>query len=152
MVVDTQLIQQESKAARNIQKVFDAKRETFQKEIGLREEQLRAAEQELTRQRSSMSQESFAQRRREFEQQVIDGQRDIQARSRSFEQALSNSMRTVQTKIMQIIAEAALERGANIVVSRNQLLLFDRGLDVTQAILERLNEQLPEVTVAMPSE
>jgi Skp family chaperone for outer membrane proteins len=65
------------------------------------------------------------------------------------EQALSDAMRVVQTNVMQIVAEVALERGANIVLAKHQVLIFDRTLDVTQTVLERLNRRLPDVPVNM---
>ena len=63
------------------------------------------------------------------------------------EQALSDAMRVVQTNVMQIVAEVALERGANIVLAKHQVLIFDRTLDVTQTVLDRLNRRLPDVPV-----
>jgi outer membrane protein len=147
MVVDIQWVQQESAAARGIQQALERRRETFQREIASQEDRLRTAEQELARQRGQLPTEAFAQRRREFEQQVIDGQRQVQERSRTLEQGLNEAMRVVQTNVMQIVAEVALERGANIVLAKHQVLIFDRSLDVTQTVLERLNRRLPEVVV-----
>jgi len=150
VVVDIQQVQQQSLAAQGVQRALEAQRETFQREIQAQEDRLRAAEQELAERRGELSQDQFAQRRREFEQQVIEGQREVQARSRALEQALSEGMRAVQQRIMQIVAEVALERGADIVLARNQVLIFDRALDVTQVVVERLNAQLPSVDVPVP--
>jgi outer membrane protein len=152
IVVDVQQVQQQSRAAQGVQRALEAQRETFQREIQAQEDRLRAAERELADRRGELSQEQFAQRRREFELQVIEGQREVQARSRALEQALSESMRTVQQRIMQIVAEVALERGADIVLARNQVLIFDRSLDVTQTVVDRLNAQLPQVDVAVPQQ
>jgi Skp family chaperone for outer membrane proteins len=151
IVVDIQWVQQESLAARGIQQALERQRETFQREIAGQEDRLRSAEQELARQRAQLPNDAFAQRRREFEQQVLDGQRQVQERSRVLEQALSDAMRVVQTNVMQIVAEVALERGANIVLAKHQVLIFDRTLDVTQTVLDRLNRRLPDVPVNMPA-
>ena len=150
IVVDIQWVQQESLAARGVQQALERQRETFQREMAGQEERLRNAEQEIARQRTQLPSEAFALRRREFEQQVIEGQRQVQERSRVLEQAMSDAMRVVQTNVMQIVAEVALERGANIVLAKHQVLIFDRSLDVTQTVLERLNRRLPDVTVNMP--
>jgi len=147
-----QRVQQESRAARGVQRALEQQRETFQREIATQEEKLRQVEQELARQRGQLSQEDFAQRRREFELQVLEGQRQVQARSRSLEQAMSDAMRVVQGHIMQIVAEVALERGANIVLAKHQVVIFDRALEATQTILERLNQRLPEVALSVPQQ
>lgn len=149
-VVDMQQILQESAAAKDIQRQLDAQRDTYQGEISAQEEKLRAAEQELARQRSILSQEAFLQRRREFEQQVAEVQRNVQARKRLLDQAFADSMKQVRDNLLQIVADVAAENGATLVLAKQQVVIVEKSLDMTEAVMKRLNEKLPNVAVSIP--
>ena len=48
---------------------------------------------------------------------------------------------------MKIITEIAKDRKANLVFQRSELVLFDQGFDVTDEVLQKLDEDLPTLTV-----
>lgn len=150
IVVDIQQIQQESLAYKAIQKQLDDQREVYQKEIAAQEEKLRAADQELARQRTILSPEAFAQKRREFEKQVAEIQRNVQTRKRTLDQAYAEAIGRVRKALLQIVADVAGERKANVVLARQQVLVVEESLDVTRIVMERLNEELPTVQVTLP--
>ena len=50
------------------------------------------------------------------------------------------------------LAEIAGDRGAHIVLNKQQVVLTDRSLDITEAALARLNEVLPTIQVELPDE
>ena len=49
--------------------------------------------------------------------------------------------------MLKIITEIAKERKANLVFQRSELVLFDKSFDVTDQVLQKLDEQLPTLTV-----
>jgi outer membrane protein len=149
-VVDVQFILQEAAASKSIQKQLEAQRETYQNEISKQEDRLRAVEQELNRQRSVLSPDEFAQKRREFEQQVADVQRTVQARKRVLDQAFNESMTKVRDTVLQIVTEVAGEQKATLVLAKQQVVLAEKSLDLTSAVLERVNRKLPTVPVTVP--
>jgi len=149
-VVDVQFILQEDAASKSIQKQLEAQRETYQNEISKQEDRLRAAEQELNRQRSIVSPDEFAQQRREFEQQVADVQRTVQARKRVVDQAFNESMTKVRDAVLQIVTEVAGEQKATLVLAKQQVVLAEKSLDLTSTVLERVNKKLPSVPVTVP--
>jgi Skp family chaperone for outer membrane proteins len=149
-VVDVQFILQEAAASKNIQKQLEVQRETYQNEISKQEDRLRAVEQELNRQRSVLSPDKFAQKRREFEQQVADVQRTVQARKRVLDQAFNESMTKVRDTVLQMVTEVAGEQKATLVLAKQQVVLAEKSLDLTSAVLERVNRKLPTVPVTVP--
>jgi outer membrane protein len=149
-VVDVQFILQEAAASKSIQKQLEAQRETYQSEISKQEDRLRAAEQEMNRQRSIVSPDEFAQQRREFEQQVADVQRTVQARKRVLDQAFNESMTKVRDAVLQIVTEVAGEQKATLVLAKQQVVLAEKSLDLTATVLERVNKKLPSVQVTVP--
>jgi outer membrane protein len=149
-VVDVQFILQEAAASKSIQKQLEAQRETYQSEISKQEDRLRGAEQEMNRQRSIVSPDEFAQQRREFEQQVADVQRTVQARKRVLDQAFNESMTKVRDAVLQTVTEVAGEQKATLVLAKQQVVLAEKSLDLTATVLERVNKKLPSVPVTVP--
>ena len=149
-VVDVQFILQEAAASKSIQKQLEAQRETYQNEISKQEDRLRAVEQELNHQRANLSPDDFGQKRREFEQQVADVQRTVQARKRVLDQAFNESMTKVRDAVLQTVTEVAGEQKATLVLAKQQVVLAEKSLDLTAAVLERVNKKLPSVPVTVP--
>lgn len=149
-VVDIQRIMQESSASKGIQKAIESQRDSYQKEIQTLEDKLQSAENELRKQQTVLAPDAFAAKRRDFEKQVSDVQRTVQTRKRTLDTAFNDAMGHVQKAIYDIVQEVADERGANVVIPRNLVVLFASSLDVTEPVLERLNKQLPTVAVTIP--
>ena len=111
---------------------------------------LRAAEQELGRQRSNLAPEAFEQKRREFEQQVADVQRSVQNRKRVLDQAFNESMKKLHETMLEVVAEVAGEQKASLVLAKQQVVIAEKSLDLTGSVLDRLNKKLPSVAVTVP--
>ena len=150
IVVDVQHCLQLSTAAQDIQKQLDAQRAIYPAEISKQEDQLRAQEQDLANRRGEMSQDVFTQKQRAFEQQVADVQHSVQARKGALDEAYSQAMGTVRSTLLQIVADIASEQKASIVLSKQQVVLVEKTLDITDTVLERLNKKLPQVKVKIP--
>lgn len=147
VIVDFQFIQKNSSAAADIQSQIENRRKGFQEEISAQEKELRAIDQELVRQRSVLSADAFALKRREFEAKVASVQRDVQDRKRELDKAYEFGMNQVQLVINDIIAELSREKNFNIVLSRQQLIFAKKSLDISEDIVQLLNERLPNVQV-----
>ena len=114
--------------------------------------ELRAAESELADNRTTLSPEAFAERRREFEERVTEAQREAQTTRASLDQAVERAMASVRSKLIEVIADIAQERGATLVLSKAQVILVDRSLDLTDEAVMRLNEVMPTVEVGLVPE
>ncbi len=149
--LDSQKILRESVAAASIRKQIDAYRTTYRGEIAASEKRLRKEEEELKRQRPILSAEAFATKRRNFEDSVATVQRVVQERTRMLDRSFSVAMREVDGAIRKIVSGLTAEWGFNIVVERRQILFAHRDLDITKAVLEKLNETLPDIKVPPPT-
>jgi hypothetical protein len=49
--------------------------------------------------------------------------------------------------MLKIIADIAKQRKANLVLQRSDIVLFDQSFDVTDEVLQKLDEQMPTLTV-----
>ena len=53
----------------------------------------------------------------------------------------------IQKVMLKIITDIAKDRKDNLVFQRSELVLFDQNFDVTDEVLQKLDEQLPTLTV-----
>ena len=146
-IVEIQAIMGDAAAAKSIKAQIEAKRATYQAEISSEEARLRDLEQELARQRSVLSPEAYAKRRREFEGDVAAVQRIVVDRRRELDQAYAGGVRRLQLELSNIIAEIAAERGITLVVPEAQTLFVDKSLRISREVLQRLDERMPDLAL-----
>ena len=146
-VVEIQAIMNEAAAAKSIKTQIEDKRTHYQAEISSEEARLRKLEQEIAQQRSVLSPESYAKRRREFEVDVATVQRIVVDRRRELDQAYAGGVRQLQVEISKIITEIATERGIALVIPEVQALFVDNNLRISREVLQRLDERLPDLTL-----
>jgi len=111
------------------------------------EEQLKKERDALQHQQASLSQEAFSQKGREWQQKLNDFDRNMQQKRQTLEKANSDGVEKIQETALKIIADIAKERKANVVFLRNMLVLYAPEFDITDEVLQKLDEQLPTLTV-----
>ncbi len=147
MVVDVQALLQNSKAAKMVRGQIEQKRNEYTKDISHQEEALRAERDALQRQQASLSADALNQKGREFQQKVNDLERNVQGKRQALEKSNGEALSKIQEEMLKIIADIAKQRKANLVFQRADLVLFDQNFDVTDEVLQKLDEQMPTLTV-----
>ena len=151
MVVDVQALLQNSKAAKMVRSQIEQKRGEYTKEISHQEELLRAERDSLQRQQASLSPEALNQKGREFQQKVNELERNVQGKRQALEKSNGDALQKIQEEMLKIIADIAKQRKANLVFQRSDLVLFDQAFDVTDEVMQKLDEQMPTLTVEFVS-
>ncbi len=147
MVVDVQSLLQNSKAAKMVRGQIEQKRLEYTKEISHEEETLRAERDSLQRQQASLSPEALNKKGREFQQKVNDLDRNVQSKRQALEKSNNDALGRIQQTMLKIIADIAKQRKANLVFQRTELVLFDQSFDVTDEVMQKLDEELPVLSV-----
>jgi len=151
-IVDMKAIRQQSTAMAGVRDQISEYRTGFQTQIQQEEEQLRAANQELARQRSILSPDAFAEERKKFETRLAEVQRLVQNRRQELDKLRDTAMIQIQNNLNEVIADIAGERGIALVLQRDQTVLAVRTLEITTEVIERLNKKLPNVVVPPPGD
>jgi Skp family chaperone for outer membrane proteins len=151
-VIDVQRILQESLAAISVQKQLEMQRTKFQTETDKEENELRQAEQDLGKERDHLAPTDYADREQQLNQRFLAVENHVQSRRRVLDQAFTDSMNTVRDNLLGIVETIAHEHGANLVLVKQQALWMDKNFDVTDEVLNRLNQKLPQITVKMAPE
>jgi outer membrane protein len=147
MVVDVQSLLQNSKSAKMVRQQIEGKRNEYAKEISQQEETLRQERDALQRQQSSLSADALNQKGREFQAKVNELDRNVQSKRQALERSNAEALEKIQEVMLKIITDIAKDRKANLVFQRSELVLFDQGFDVTDEVLQKLDDQLPTLTV-----
>ena len=147
MVVDVQALLQNSKAAKMVRGQIEQKRNEYTKEISHQEETLRAERDALQRQQATLSPDALNQKGRDFQQKVNDLERNVQGKRQALEKSNGEALSKIQEEMLKTIADIAKQRKSNLVFQRADLVLFDQAFDVTDEVLQKLDEQMPALTV-----
>lgn len=148
-VVDIQKIVAESTAAKDIQKQLEKKKNEFQNQINKQEESLMKEDQELGKQKASLSADAFEQKRKEFRTKVTNVQRDVQKKRVQLENASGEALAKVQKSVVGIIKDLASEKGFQIAIPSSQVLYYEGAMDISDDVLSKLNKDLPKVDVTI---
>ena len=144
-LVDIQKIQTTAKAAVSLQKQIAAKREAFQKEFSGKEAELEKSQKSLIEQKEKLSADEFNKKRAEFEKKVSDTRALFEKRRKSLVQGSDKASRELEKGIVESAAKVAEEKGYDIVLTRESVLIAEKSLDITSDVLARLDSQLADV-------
>ncbi|MEJ5233318.1 MAG: OmpH family outer membrane protein [Geminicoccaceae bacterium] len=144
-VVDHQRIMRDSKAAKSIQQQLEVRRKLYLDQLAKEEQRLAELGKELSRQRTVLTAEVFAQKRKEYEEAVQALQRASNERRRQLDEALGAANAQVRQALKEIVDELAETRGFNLVLPASAVLLFSPKIDITDEVMARLDRKLPSV-------
>jgi outer membrane protein len=151
-VLDMRAVLRDSTAGKSWQDYYNAKRKEHKDRIAAEEKSVRAAWDELNRQRSILAPQAFQVRERAF--------RDLETAARGrvgvAEQQLARELRTTQAEVrkvmdakLEVILEQMIkERGIDIIIAKDDLVFSRKEFDLTAEVIKRLNAALPKLDVA----
>lgn len=148
-VINIQRIMQDSKAAQSVRSQLQTKQKSFQAELDAKQKQLVTEDQQLAAQRSKLSKEAFEKKVKEFQTKATNAQREIQTKKAALDKGFAEALTKIQEKVGAISAAVAKEKGMNMIIAASQVVWGDPKLDVTDAVLAKLNSELPSVTVSV---
>ncbi len=148
-VVDVQYLVSNSAAGKSIRSQLEKQRNGYKGQIERQEADLRAQEKQLAEQQSTLSKEDFMAARKKFQEKVISAQKDVQQRRASFDKAYTGAMDKLREQIVKVVADLAGKQGASIVMSRQDLVLVDARLDMTEAVLKALDAKVTNIPVSI---
>jgi outer membrane protein len=151
-VVDIASILRRSTAAQALQRQMQMEQEKYQLAADQQQRSLQAEEEAIERQRASLSADAYSEKRRELQEKVNLTTAEFRARRRQIDEAFNNANGEISRTLLLVIEELARARTIELVIRREAVVYLQDGEDLTQLSLEALNQRLPEVSVALPSQ
>lgn len=146
-IVNVQELITESTAAQDIQRQIKLEREILEKSFIAFERSLRDEEQKIISQRDVVSPEEFAELRRGFEQKIAQKRAEADNAKQEFDMAIAKASGQLRTNIFKIVADVADEQGFDLVLSRQNVVIAAKSIDVTDVVMQRLNETVKSIKV-----
>lgn len=150
-IVDIDGIRAESKAFKAAREQISAYANTANQSMQKEDAALREANAELNRKRTVLAPEVFAEERKKFEQSVADFQRKSQEQQKAMNKLQLDVIGQINDKIVQIISQYAEANNVTMILPIQSVLLRADALVMDDFVLERLNKELPSVTVSLPA-
>jgi len=150
IIVDVQQAQRDSVAGKSLMVQRDKYQQSFQNDFNTARLQLQGADQDLAKQKATLSPEAYDQKAKALEQQVIAFQRRTQVAVRALEKSTELAAAELMNNILGITGEIAGEMGATLVLPKQQVVLHEPRMDVTAQVIERLNRKLPSINFPEP--
>jgi Skp family chaperone for outer membrane proteins len=149
VVVDFGRVLRDSKAAQSIAAQIGQVRAAAQDEFGAIEDDLVKTQSDLTNERATLPPDQFETKWRDFERRLTDAQRAAEARRSAIDSAEQDALGRVRAALIAAINDIATERGARIVLDRNDVVVVAPEFDISSDALQRLDAALPDVTVTV---
>ena len=118
-ILDVQLILRNSKAVKSIRDQVTKFGSVFEKEIEKERDAIRKENKELARQRTILAPEAFAEKRRKFEQRVVNVQRLVQQRQRELDKSRNDAMLQVNKSYVEIVSSLSQERNLALILKKD---------------------------------
>lgn len=144
-VVDVDSVLAKSKAAISIQKQVKDKRKSFLAEVKTAEDKLRADQKAIEKQRASLSKEELIKKAQGFEKRRIEASTKIKKRKAKLDKSYTEAMNLMTKSIFEVCQEIADEEKIDLVITRQNIIVGSRSLDITKKVMERLNKKLPKL-------
>ncbi|MBF0354263.1 MAG: OmpH family outer membrane protein [Alphaproteobacteria bacterium] len=150
MVVDIQKVMSDAKSSKKVLETREMFYKKYQQEFSTEETKLREEDKQISEQRTVLSPEAYAEKRRVFDTKAAEFNRKVQLRRISLDRAYDLTMRDIAVQLSKVIRELSAEMGANIVLARTQVEYYEPAMDKTAQALERLNATVKELTFPDP--
>ncbi len=147
IVIDVNRIMTESLAAKNLRDQVNSLRTQLKNDVDGKEKSLRAAQEDLVKQKDSMKPEEFSAKQKDFENRVITSRKEIDSRVAGLDRAVAQAQGAIQKQLETVLIAMAGEQKANLVLPKNMILVAAQEMDFTAEALDRVNKAMPSVKV-----
>lgn len=148
-VVDVQGLVASSKAGKSIQAQIEKQRESFKTEFASLEKDLGDMQKKLAEDKNAKDSKEFETKRKEFETKMMNANKLVQERRQALEQGANDAVLQLRKKIVEIVADIADQEKFTIVIGRQDVVLAEKDMDITEKVLTRLDKDLPDVKLKL---
>jgi Skp family chaperone for outer membrane proteins len=146
-IIDINGVLEQSTAIKKIRAIIDEENKKFLASTDEEQQSLRSEELELEAQRDILSETEFNLRLKQFQDRVAVLQQKLQRQRREFDASLQQANEQLRKLLYQIIAEITKENGYTLVIQKQNIVLYDLSIDISDQALLRLNERTKDMTI-----
>ncbi len=148
LVVDMQRIQRDAAASASVRRQITELRSELEIIIAERSKAISDEEATLAEQRARLTADELRARVREFEKKVFANRDFAQREAGKLQVLQAQAQATLRRNIAPILAIVMQERNAQLMLDKSQVVLSAETLEVTDEVLTRLDEAMPNIVLA----
>ncbi len=151
-VVNIDKVLRDARATERVRALLDEKREEFQNDFATREASLLRIERDLQSKRTILSEEAYRAEVAQFQNEVASIQKEIQFKRQALDKAFQEAQDEIRNLAAEIVAEIASNQRLDVVINKNSALVFRQDLDITEAVINQLNERTKNARLEIQEE
>ncbi|MBT6257896.1 MAG: OmpH family outer membrane protein [Alphaproteobacteria bacterium] len=146
-IIDINGVLEQSIAIKKIRGIIDEENQKFLASTEEEQQSLRSEELELEAHRDILSEAEFNLRLKKFQDRVAVLQQKLQLQRREFDASLQQANEQLRKLLYQIITDITKENGYTLVIQKQNIVLYDLSIDISDEALSRLNKRTKDMTV-----
>jgi len=146
-IVDMDKVMQTTDAARDIFNQMEAKRKEYQAQISKEEDSLRAAGQDLEKQKTPLGKDAYEQKAKALQEKFVNEQKLVQDRKRIMDQAFAGAISKLRTEATRVVAGIAKDRHYSAVFTEDAVMISTPDLGMTDVVIAQMNKDVKKVPI-----
>ena len=142
-ILDIEVIRRRSKMTQDMDRQIAELRTKLGDEVKTEEAELRKAAEELERQRVIVAPEAYTKRREELRQRTAKFRQEANARSQRLNAMRGQALKAFQGELNKAVRTYARANRYFLILSRRELVFFERPLDITAEVIKLLDQNVP---------
>ena len=151
-VLNVERVLNRSKAGQSVQEQLKKIRSTNQVKDRESEAALQAEGEQLMKQRAILSEEAFATKQKELQSRLDLLRQGFEERQQRIQSVVEEARSQIRQALVEATRDVAAARDIDIVLSQTATALTSKELDISKDVLERLNEKLSEIPLALETQ
>ncbi len=149
-IIDRDKILSESLAFQDIKRQIEIEQSNLQKDSFKQEEELRQAEQALSKQQGILSEEVFNQKVQDFNNSVQNVQQDISIKNIKLKESYVAGVKEIFNSIKNIASSIAKEENMSLIlfISKEEQVFYSTDeIDISDKVIKILNKKVPNFDI-----
>jgi outer membrane protein len=146
-LADLDSILRAANANTRVRVLLDEQRKKFQTGFGKVEQELQQTERDLLSKRELLSPEEYEKQIAAFQEEVARLQQDIQKQRQAIDHAYQKAQNKIRLEALDVVSIIASELQLDLVLNRDSSLIFLPQLNISDEVLERLNERTKDARI-----
>ncbi len=146
-VIDVERISKEAKVVKYIGKMISRKRDSYQKEISSKEEELTKERDKIKAKQNILSQKALESQQNSFLEKIKTFKSYADKKDLILKKAYSKSLSKVNSEVEIIVSDIAKEKDFLVVIPASSLFYSKAKIDITGEVIEKLNKKMTKLKV-----
>lgn len=148
-VVDAQALIAKSKAGKSVQSQIEKQRDVYRGQLSKIEKELMEDGKKLQEDMTNKNSADLATKSKAFEAKKASYQKQAQEKGQALEKGASDALLKIRTAIAGAVKGIAAKDHYTLILTRDNVVLAEEGMDITDQVMAQLDKDLPDVKLSV---